>query len=169
MNTCSSPNPHRTGKAYTHIIYTQKMLKVCSLFEPFLRFCKCICVERKDQYDEELVRKRLRMDDEENGGVVRLDQMVPKAEGKTNCQEKMYYLDASKEGNVARFINVSRIFHRSKLSVLMIGLCPNMSSAFDPTAQLQSQPLCPECVCRYTRSQIPINCLLYMQVSSSGG
>uniref|UniRef100_W5UCA5 Histone-lysine N-methyltransferase SETDB2 n=1 Tax=Ictalurus punctatus TaxID=7998 RepID=W5UCA5_ICTPU len=59
--------------------------------------------EIKHQHKEEVVRKRLRLDGEENGGDVRRDQMVPKPD----CQEKMYYLDASKEGNVGRFINHS--------------------------------------------------------------
>lgn len=84
------------------------MIKGVFINESFLYFCIFICVEIKDQHNEEVVRKRIRLDDKENGGVVRQDQMVPKAEGKPDCQEKMYYLDASKEGNVARFINVSR-------------------------------------------------------------
>lgn len=61
-----------------------------------------------------MVRKRLRLDvKEKGGGGVRPDQMVPKAEEKPACQEKIYHLDASKEGNVARFINV-RITFRTK-------------------------------------------------------
>ncbi|KAI5629547.1 histone-lysine N-methyltransferase SETDB2 [Silurus asotus] len=63
--------------------------------------------EIKNDRREEVARKRLRLDDKGNGGVVRRDQTVPRAEGKPGCQEKIYYLDASKEGNVARFINHS--------------------------------------------------------------
>ncbi|KAF5902623.1 histone-lysine N-methyltransferase SETDB2-like, partial [Clarias magur] len=62
---------------------------------------------------EEVVSKRLRLDlHKENSGketkanIVR-DQMMPRAGGKPDCLEKMYYIDASKEGNVARFINHS--------------------------------------------------------------
>lgn len=59
-----------------------------------------------------MVRKRLRLDDKENFGKERKpniarDQIVPKAGGKPDCLEKMYYIDASKKGNVARFFNVS--------------------------------------------------------------
>ncbi|TSK17788.1 Histone-lysine N-methyltransferase SETDB2 [Bagarius yarrelli] len=67
--------------------------------------------DRKKQLEpsnEEVVKKRLRFEEEQHCEIRRPDQIVPKArKGKSGCQEKLYYLDASKEGNVARFINHS--------------------------------------------------------------
>ncbi|XP_060716680.1 histone-lysine N-methyltransferase SETDB2 [Tachysurus vachellii] len=62
--------------------------------------------EIKEQRNKEGVRKRLRLDDKKNGGIVHRDQMVRKV-GKPDFQERTYYLDGSKEGNVGRFINHS--------------------------------------------------------------
>lgn len=105
------------------------MIKASFINRVILYFCIFLHVSIKDQHNEGGVRKRLRLDDKENGGIVHRDQMVPKAEGKPNCQEKMYYLDASKEGNVARFMNVS-IAAFSKLSVVCVVL--TLSSCLTP-------------------------------------
>ncbi|KAI4875991.1 hypothetical protein NFI96_031309 [Prochilodus magdalenae] len=58
---------------------------------------------------EEIVKKKPRLDGKnENGDATVPDQTVPKRDApKQGCQKQMYYLDASKEGNVARFINHS--------------------------------------------------------------
>ncbi|XP_066516209.1 histone-lysine N-methyltransferase SETDB2 isoform X2 [Hoplias malabaricus] len=65
-------------------------------------------VETRIQDDEqEVQRKKPRLDDKE-GDTIPSDQTVPKGdERKHGCQEQTYYLDALKEGNVARFINHS--------------------------------------------------------------
>ncbi|XP_062865460.1 histone-lysine N-methyltransferase SETDB2 isoform X2 [Trichomycterus rosablanca] len=63
--------------------------------------------EIEDRGDEKMVRKKPRLDDRENGNARSADQTVPRRDGKRGAQEKMYYLDASKDGNVARFINHS--------------------------------------------------------------
>ncbi|XP_076839301.1 histone-lysine N-methyltransferase SETDB2 isoform X2 [Brachyhypopomus gauderio] len=57
----------------------------------------------------QVVRKKIRLDGAEGQGEVGcLDQTVPIGHAlKETSQDQMYYLDASKEGNVARFINHS--------------------------------------------------------------
>ncbi|KAG7315724.1 hypothetical protein KOW79_020590 [Hemibagrus wyckioides] len=100
QRSADQPSTLQDGKEQLEHSNTQEEMNSCLSPDPNH-------TEIKDQHNEGGVRKRLRLDDKETGGGVHRDQMVPKAEGKPDCQEKMYYLDASKEGNVARFMNHS--------------------------------------------------------------
>ncbi|XP_036413036.1 histone-lysine N-methyltransferase SETDB2 isoform X1 [Colossoma macropomum] len=134
--------------------------------------CDSSKTETKSQDDkEEVVRKKPRLDGkDENGDTTLPDQTVPKGDvSKQGCQEQMYYLDASKEGNVARFINhscnpnlfVQNVFvdtHDPKFPTIAFFTCRTITAGTELTWNYSYNPGSdPEhevpCLCGYENCQ----------------
>ncbi|XP_072513334.1 histone-lysine N-methyltransferase SETDB2 [Salminus brasiliensis] len=128
--------------------------------------------EMKSQDDkEEVARKKPRLDaKEENGNTSPPDQRVPKGNVlKQGSPERMYYLDASKEGNVARFINhscspnlfVQNVFfdtHNPKFPIIAFFTCRAIKAGTELTWNYSYNPGSdPEhevsCLCGYENCQ----------------
>ncbi|XP_007254911.3 histone-lysine N-methyltransferase SETDB2 [Astyanax mexicanus] len=129
--------------------------------------------EMKDQDDkkEEVVRKKPRLESKEKkGDTPHPDQAVPKGHVlKQGPQENMYYLDASKEGNVARFINhscnpnlfVQNVFvdtHNPKFPLVAFFTCRSIKAGTELTWNYSYNPGSdPEhevpCLCGYKNCQ----------------